>query len=423
MKKTSFPRLLPQGNVLPFLLLLVGALSHAKDVDASETKNCTEADTVLTEGDVRITANISKDDEKTLLYQVVYMQPEEGFEGIGVQVVTGNEFGQEKVAAWFSKDSLFAADNTARWWELYVPVQRFKNYIKFTVVLGDSKKVCVTWVTSDNLRSLEVVGYGPSRWKAAAPRPGCLCVGNNQSLPSPKSEPNCSEPRLILGATTSPPPTSMSTAVEPAWSADLAAVVGAVAGVLAVVVVVVVCWRKRRRSTDENAAPAAPSDQRETTINDNSRYQPSEACRDGASAGVSTERIQVIENSLYEPFEPYRNKAAAGIPKEGIQVIENSLYEPFEPYRNKAAAGIPKEGIHVIENSLYEPFEACRDGAAAGIPKEGIHVIENSLYEPFEACRDGAAAGTPKEGIHVIENSLYEPFEACRDGAAAGTRR
>ncbi|XP_050696747.1 uncharacterized protein LOC126985637 [Eriocheir sinensis] len=303
-RKASFPCLLPRGNIFPYLLLLVMALGQATDVNPSLTMSCTDTNMVLGEWKIRSTPNETKE-SRFYLDKTVYVWPEEGFRGIGVIAVAGSASGQRRVDAWFSKDSLFTNVTTAKWWELWVYVHRESDRIKFSVYLGEVWKVCVTWVTSDNLQSLEVMGYGPSRCRDTMPPPGCPYEGYNVELALPQTKPNCTVHPPISGAT----PTTMTTT----GSVVAGVVVGMVAA--AVVVVVMLC-RTQRHSEDENTSP--------------------------------------------------RPSPTAGAHREGIHVIENSLYESFEACRDAATTETPPEGIHVIENRLYESIEACRDRATAG---------------------------------------------------------
>ncbi|XP_050704004.1 uncharacterized protein LOC126989461 [Eriocheir sinensis] len=415
--KAPISRLLPQGKVFLFLLLLFVALSQG-------TQRCTKATAALGEGEVQITAANATRDSDGDLHKYVYLWPEEGFRGVSLQAFTDTGTGPVRLAAWFSKDSLFPAVNTAAWWELSVYVYRYSDDVEFIVHLGDSRKRCVSRVTVDNLQSLELVGYGPSRWRDTEPPPGCPYQRPLGSWTWPQNTPNCTAPPPIPRSTTLPPINEATPTTTTTTAGVVADVAVAVMAAVVVMVVVLLHCRKERRPADEKTSPrpnptaGAPTEG--IHVIENSLYESFEACRDGGTAGAPTEGIHVIENSLYESFEACRDGGTAGAPTEGIHVIENSLYESFEACRDGGTAGAPTEGIHVIENSLYESFEACRDGGTAGAPTEGIHVIENSLYESFEACRDGGTAGAPTEGIHVIENSLYESFEACMDGGTAG---
>lgn len=235
MKNTPVPRLLLRGNVLPFLLLLVVALGWVNDVDASPTTNCIEDTMVLEEGELRVIANVTKKDY-FYLDKTVYLWPEEGFRGIGLQTVVGTASGGNKsVDAWFS-NSLFPAVNTSSWWQLDVSVTRTEDNVTFSVHLGDNLNECVSWVANDNIQSVEM-GYSPSRWRDTEPPPGCPYQGRNNSLFRRQIPPTCTE----LPTATSPPEPTQT------WGIVVAVVVVLVVVVMVAAVVVVVKFRSKHR--------------------------------------------------------------------------------------------------------------------------------------------------------------------------------
>ncbi|XP_050702366.1 platelet glycoprotein Ib alpha chain-like [Eriocheir sinensis] len=195
-------RLLPRGHVFLFLLVVVVALSQG-------TRRCREADVVLGEGEVQRIAGGTRDND-AYYYKTVYLWPEEGFLGVGLQALVDTRNGTTvRLAAWFSKDSLFTAANTTAWWKLWVRVHD-RHRVMFAARLGDSVKDCYSWVTADKLQGLDVVGYGPSRWRHTKPPPECP-YQDTTAASWPRNPPTCTAPPPITRATTPAPITRATT--------------------------------------------------------------------------------------------------------------------------------------------------------------------------------------------------------------------
>ncbi|XP_050706740.1 uncharacterized protein LOC126992114 [Eriocheir sinensis] len=199
-------RLLPRGHVFLFLLVVVVALSQG-------TRRCREADVLLGEGEVQRIGGGNRDSDGDYYFMNVYLRPEEGFLGVAVQVLVDTRNGTTvRLAAWFSKDSLFTAANTTAWWRLLVWVWVYPSHrvVEFNVRLGDSGKDCHTWVTADNQQGLDVVGYGPSRWRHTEPPPECPYQEITEAS-WPLNTPTCTAPPPITRATTPAPITRATT--------------------------------------------------------------------------------------------------------------------------------------------------------------------------------------------------------------------
>ncbi|XP_050707387.1 E3 ubiquitin-protein ligase arkadia-C-like [Eriocheir sinensis] len=205
-------RRLAGGNTLRSLLLLLLVMAQNWAVDASQNQSCAEAAIVLGEGEARITAD-QTGVHSVYISDVVYLWPEEGFMGVGVQALVDTATGPVSVAAWFPED-MFPDVTKAAWWELRVYVIRDSNHVFFNVYLGDSRKACLSRVTFNSLQSVEVVGYGASRWRHDTPPPGCPYRGYNRSAPFPESF-TCTAPPIIPPATTCPPTTPPPTTPPP----------------------------------------------------------------------------------------------------------------------------------------------------------------------------------------------------------------
>ncbi|XP_050707394.1 uncharacterized protein LOC126992633 [Eriocheir sinensis] len=205
-------RRLAGGNTLRSLLLLLLVMAQNWAVDASQNQSCAEAAIVLGEGEARITADQTGWRYGTLIKDV-YLWPEEGFMGVGVLALVDTATGPVSVAAWFPED-MFPDATKAAWWELWVAVSRVSNQVFFYVRLGDSRKRCRSWVTFNSLQSVEVVGYGASRWRHDTPPPGCPYQGVNLSVPYPEPF-TCTAPPIIPPATTPPPTTPPPTTPPP----------------------------------------------------------------------------------------------------------------------------------------------------------------------------------------------------------------
>ncbi|XP_050702371.1 uncharacterized protein LOC126988358 [Eriocheir sinensis] len=198
-------RLLPRGHVFLFLLVVVVALSQG-------TRRCREADVVLGEGEVQRIGGGTRDGDGGYV-KTVYLWPEEGFLGVGLQALVDTRNGTTvRRAAWFSKDSLFTAANTTAWWKLRVGVYVHHSHrvVLFGARLGDSLKDCYSWVTVDKLQGLDVVGYGPSRWRHTEPPPECP-YQDTTARSWPLNTPNCTAPPPITRATTPAPITRATT--------------------------------------------------------------------------------------------------------------------------------------------------------------------------------------------------------------------
>ncbi|XP_050702369.1 uncharacterized protein LOC126988356 [Eriocheir sinensis] len=197
-------RLLPRGHVFLFLLVVVVALSQG-------TRRCREADVLLGEGEVQHIGGGTRNRVGGYV-MTVYLWPEEGFLGVGLQALVDTRNGTTvRRAAWLSKDSLFTAANTTAWWELWVWVRVHpRHHVEFGVRLGDSWKDCYSWVTVDKLQGLDVVGYGPSRWRHTEPPPECP-YQELTARPWPRNAPTCTAPPPITRATTPAPITRATT--------------------------------------------------------------------------------------------------------------------------------------------------------------------------------------------------------------------
>ncbi|XP_050735525.1 uncharacterized protein LOC127008045 [Eriocheir sinensis] len=197
-------RLLPRGHVFLFLLVVVVALSQG-------TRRCREADVLLGEGEVQ---RIGGGTMNGYGYydMTVYLWPEEGFLGVGLQALVDTRNGTTvRRAAWLSKDSLFTAANTTAWWKLRVGVLKYHSHrVVFDARLGDSWKHCYSRGTVDKLQGLDVVGYGPSRWRHTEPPPECP-YQETTAWSWPRNTPTCTAPPPITRATTPAPITRATT--------------------------------------------------------------------------------------------------------------------------------------------------------------------------------------------------------------------
>ncbi|XP_050713426.1 uncharacterized protein LOC126996722 isoform X2 [Eriocheir sinensis] len=183
------------------LLLLAASLSQG-------TQRCTEDAIVLRVGEARITANNGTWNFGGDFFKTMYLWPEEGFRGVGLQALTDTATGPVSLAAWFPED-IFPDVTKAAWWELEVYVIRWSDRVRFDVRLGDSWKMCFSLVTIDKLQSVAVVGYGASRWRHDTPPPGCHYQGLNPLTQLQTT--TCTAPLIITLATPPTPPATPPT--------------------------------------------------------------------------------------------------------------------------------------------------------------------------------------------------------------------
>ncbi|XP_050705994.1 uncharacterized protein LOC126991253 [Eriocheir sinensis] len=173
-------------------LLVVAVLVVA--VQTQTTEQCTENVTVLGEGEISTTA-VGKSISHGGFSKDVYLWPEEGFMGVGLQVLADTSTGPVSLDAWFPKDGLFPFTNTAAWWELGIYVYHSNEVVKFHIQRGLTLRECHYWVNTDKLLSLEVVGYGASRWRTDIPPPGCPYRAVQAPWPQPYR--NCTAPPTL----------------------------------------------------------------------------------------------------------------------------------------------------------------------------------------------------------------------------------
>ncbi|XP_050710227.1 uncharacterized protein LOC126995001 [Eriocheir sinensis] len=199
-------RLARENTLHSLLLLLVMAQNWA--VDASRDQRCVEDAIVLGEREARITA-YGRRVHDHYFSLTVYLWLEEGFSGVSVQALANTATGPVSIGAWFPED-MFPNVTRAAWWYLVVSVYHNRDHVEFDVQFGDSWMICHSWVTTDNLQSVEMVGYGTSRGRDDKPPRGCLDTQFNRSLPDPI--PTCTALPITTPATTptstTPPPTT-----------------------------------------------------------------------------------------------------------------------------------------------------------------------------------------------------------------------
>ncbi|XP_050689351.1 uncharacterized protein LOC126981824 isoform X1 [Eriocheir sinensis] len=417
MARTTLTVSLLPPPLLLWLLLFLG-------LGGVSCFNCYQADITITgQWSQAVIQNIKPTDSSTFS-TTVYVDPEQDFKGISLRI--RNDYQQD--TAWFDFDdpcirNEFRHDNY--WHEIKATVQKInlqKKIILFEVHTGTCIMMCTRNQSFDDIWYLDVVAYGPSKWRLTPPPARCSNVhktGDSRSstggickdppsLPttptptprtttttttpttstttttttSPRVTPSTTtttttttSPRVTLSTTTTTTPTtptsSSSTSTDkssddedsshgPSLSTEwiVGVSVVVVVVVLVLVVVMILCLRKRKSVASHEVL-----------------YSPQPA----KPAGDSNMDVRV--NRLYESSHQNRNAAAAT--KHDIFVTENDLYESADQYRKTDNA--TPEGTVVIENDLYESADQYRktDNAAP----EGTVVIENDLYESADQYR------------------------------------
>ncbi|XP_050689359.1 mucin-3A-like isoform X2 [Eriocheir sinensis] len=415
MARTTLTVSLLPPPLLLWLLLFLG-------LGGVSCFNCYGANITITgQWSQPVIQNINPTDSSTFS-TTVYVSPEHDFKGFSLRIRNDDQ----QDTSWFDFDDSCIRNEFIKhdnyWHEIKATVQRIniqKKILVFEVHTGTCIMLCKRDLRFEDIWSLDVVAYGPSKWRLTPPPAHCNVHKTKDprqstmdectdppSLPtaptptprtttttttpttsttttttSPRVTPSTptttttTSPRVTPSTTTTTTPTtptsssSTSTAkssddddsshgpsLSTEWIVGVSVVVVVV--VLVVVVVMILCLRKRKSAASHEVL-----------------YSPQPA----KPAGDSNMDVRV--NRLYESSHQNRNAAAAT--KHDIFVTENDLYESADQYRKTDNA--TPEGTVVIENDLYESADQYRktDNAAP----EGTVVIENDLYESADQYR------------------------------------
>ncbi|XP_050723622.1 uncharacterized protein LOC127002101 isoform X2 [Eriocheir sinensis] len=299
------------ASLLPILLLLRPSAMPAPGaiLNLAAAQNCT-ADVTIYKADGWKVINKAQEEKDGRKYVTVYVQPEEGFEGVRVKVKVGTG----NYEPWVLLEKTCFPDETAKWWwmvRVMVMVMN-KNNLIIQLKTGECFAKCVKEVDINNTPEFHIMPHGTSKWRLNKPndtscptreisqrkQPNFNCTDDPPQTSRPHSRPyntthNPDTPPAgnpdSVNSPSSPGDTENATPPK-ATSRDEVVIVAVVVGVVVVVLVVVgvgvgvaVKWNRRRRYSTGGVM-----------------MQPS---RD---TPTSSKEVVVVENSLYEPFENFQ---------------------------------------------------------------------------------------------------------------------
>ncbi|XP_050689353.1 uncharacterized protein LOC126981824 isoform X2 [Eriocheir sinensis] len=204
MARTTLTVSLLPPPLLLWLLLFLG-------LGGVSCFNCYQADITITgQWSQAVIQNIKPTDSSTFS-TTVYVDPEQDFKGISLRI--RNDYQQD--TAWFDFDdpcirNEFRHDNY--WHEIKATVQRInlqKKILVFEVHAGMCLMMCKRDLRFDDIWSLDVVAYGPSKWRLTPPPAHCNVHKTRDPRQSTMDE--CTDPPSLPTAPTPTPRTTTTT--------------------------------------------------------------------------------------------------------------------------------------------------------------------------------------------------------------------